>query len=115
MGLDMYLIQNGKDVGYWRKANQIHGWFVHNVQNGEDDCKAYPVNKEQLLELKKQCEKVLINKDNAADILPPTPGFFFGSYQIDDLYFDDLRQTIDIVTAIEFTENFDDIYYQSSW
>ena len=27
--------------GYWRKANQIHSWFVENVQNGEDNCNEY--------------------------------------------------------------------------
>ena len=27
-----------EQVGYWRKANQIHNWFVENVQDGEDDC-----------------------------------------------------------------------------
>ena len=48
MGLDMFLIKSKKakglsldkffedgdfeDVGYWRKANQIHNWFVHNVE-----------------------------------------------------------------------------------
>ena len=30
-----------ESVGYWRKANHIHKWFVDNVQNGEDDCKEY--------------------------------------------------------------------------
>lgn len=28
-----------EEVGYWRKANAIHGWFVDNVQKGNDDCK----------------------------------------------------------------------------
>jgi len=27
-----------EEVGYWRKANQIHNWFVENVQNGIDEC-----------------------------------------------------------------------------
>ena len=27
-----------EEVGYWRKANQIHNWFVDHVQDGEDDC-----------------------------------------------------------------------------
>lgn len=46
-------------VGYWRKANQIHKWFVDNVQNGEDDCKSYYVGREQLKELRDLCKKVL--------------------------------------------------------
>ena len=26
------------NVGYWRKANAIHNWFVENVQKYDDDC-----------------------------------------------------------------------------
>lgn len=50
-------------VGYWRKANHIHKWFVDNVQDGKDDCKYYPFDKEKLLELKIVCEKVLAIRD----------------------------------------------------
>jgi hypothetical protein len=39
------------DLGYWRKANAIHNWFVQNVQEGEDDCKEYHVSREKLEEL----------------------------------------------------------------
>lgn len=46
-------------VGYWRKANAIHQWFVENVQKGKDDCGTYDVSKEQLTELKKLCEQVI--------------------------------------------------------
>lgn len=47
-------------VGYWRKANQIHNWFVEHVQDGEDDCCYHnEVTKEVLEELLDTCEKVL--------------------------------------------------------
>lgn len=39
------------EAGYWRKANQIHKWFVDNVQDGEDDCREYWVSTDQLKEL----------------------------------------------------------------
>lgn len=42
-------------VGYWRKANAIHKWFVDNVQDGYDDCGYYEVTKEQLEELLSTC------------------------------------------------------------
>lgn len=48
-----------EQIGYWRKANHIHNWFVQNVQNGNDNCESYEVTKEQLEELKNICEKVL--------------------------------------------------------
>ena len=42
----------------WRKANQIHHWFVENVQDGQDDCGSYEVTKEQLETLLELCMKV---------------------------------------------------------
>lgn len=46
-------------AGYWRKANAIHRWFVENVQGGNDDCKEYDVQVEQLKELLDVCMKVV--------------------------------------------------------
>ncbi len=46
------------EVGYWRKANAIHKWFVDNVQDEIDDCDRYEVTKEQLEELLETCIKV---------------------------------------------------------
>lgn len=50
-----------EQVAYWRKANQIHRWFVDNVQNGKDDCRDY-----DLEETKRQLEPLLAeeNKGN---------------------------------------------------
>lgn len=42
----------------WRKANQIHNWFVENIQDGKDDCGCYEVTKEQLETLLELCMKV---------------------------------------------------------
>ena len=51
-----------QDVGYWRKANQIHNWFVNNVQNEIDDCCFHDeVTKEKLLELYDICHEVMCN------------------------------------------------------
>lgn len=46
------------EVGYWRKANAIHKWFVDNIQNGIDDCGYYEVTKEQLEELLDICSTI---------------------------------------------------------
>lgn len=48
-----------EEVAYWRKANQIHAWFVREVQDGVDDCKEYWVSKEKLQELYDLCQRVL--------------------------------------------------------
>ena len=48
-------------VGEWRKANQIHNWFVNNVQEYVDDCKEYHVSTQQLEELHETCKKVVMS------------------------------------------------------
>lgn len=73
MGLDMYLIRKKKsknnkkiyddmeweEIAYWRKANEIHKWFVDKVQDGVDDCRYYLVKKEDIQELIDICNKIL--------------------------------------------------------
>jgi hypothetical protein len=70
-------------VAQWRKANQIHGWFIQNIQNGHDDCREYEVEREQLAELATLCQSVLDNRDKAGEIMPPVAGLFFGSDDFD--------------------------------
>lgn len=105
-------------VGYWRKANAIHNWFVKNVQDGNDDCKEYYVSRENLVELRNLCDKVLENMSLAPELLPSTSGFFFGSTDYDEYYEEDLRDTIRIVDKILRDSRFEgdtDFRYQASW
>ena len=44
-----------EEIGYWRKANAVHKWFVDNVQDGKDDCGSYYVSKEKLQQLMHDC------------------------------------------------------------
>lgn len=78
---------------YWRKSNAIHKWFVDNVQQGVDDCGNYEVSREQLMELLSVIEMVLDDNGLASEMLPPQSGFFFGSNDIDDWYWEDLKST----------------------
>ena len=48
-----------EQVGYWRKANQIHKWFVDHCQDGVDDCRDAYVSEDQLKELRDLCRNVL--------------------------------------------------------
>ena len=49
-----------EQVGYWRKANQIHNWFIENVQDGEDDCDYHNECTREILEdLLRTCKIVL--------------------------------------------------------
>lgn len=81
-------------VMQWRKANQIHAWFVRMVQDGTDDCGRYACNEEQLSHLVDLCEQVLADHSLAARLLPTQSGFFFGGTEYDDWYFKDLEETV---------------------
>ena len=114
-----------KDVNielmYWRKANAIHNWFVQNVQDGVDECQESYVDREKLVALLATCHEVLRyekkkNKAKILDLLPPTSGFFFGSTDIDDWFFESIRDTAE---ALEKILKMDlkgwSIHYHSSW
>ena len=104
-------------VMQWRKSNQIHKWFVENVQNGVDECQRSQVTTEQLTELNKSCKEVLEFKDRASEIMPSQGGFFFGGESYDEWYFQDIEATIealDIILSKEYDYN-TTFFYQASW
>jgi hypothetical protein len=100
---------------YWRKANQIHNWFVTNVQNGEDNCGEYYVSQDKLKELLIICEHSMENGDPS--LLPPQAGFFFGGTEIDDWYWRDIKNTILQLRRVFALPDVDNLsfYYSSSW
>ena len=138
-----------EQVGYWRKANAIHNWFVDHVQDGEDDCDYHQeVTQGVLYDLLTACETVLascemeegkikngytfkngeeianfvegkyVKDTNVAEkLLPTASGFFFGSTDYDEYYIEDIKSTIDIVTRVLETTDFEKemLYYVSSW
>lgn len=106
------------DAMYWRKANAIHGWFVENCQGGVDECQQSYVPREKLVELRDLCKDILENPDAERDEdLEPTQGFFFGSYEKDEWYWQDLKNTVEgITSALEsLPEDQYEFYYQASW
>lgn len=112
-----------EDWGDWRKANAIHQWFVENVQEGKDDCREYYVSEDKLKELLDICNQIKANPTLAPELLPTQGGFFFGSTDYDEYYWDDIDLTISIIeNAIQDREVVNDkeyirgdIYYSSSW
>lgn len=103
------------EAGYWRKANQIHRWFVENVQEGHDDCERYDVAREDLEELRTLCKQVLDFRHLAVDKLPPQSGFFFGNTDINEYYWADIEQTIQILDDCLSLPEIWHFEYQSSW
>jgi len=134
-----------ESVMRWRKSNQIHNWFVNNVQSGQDDCGEYHVSVDQLKELLKVCKTVLehIEKSEKTkqivevgwsdgkpmmgevevyaspeieELLPTTDGFFFGSTEYDEYYVSDIKDTITGLETILSEDNTNgEFYYESSW
>ena len=113
-----------ESVGYWRKANQIHNWFVNNIQDGIDECQESYVPLEMLVELRDICRKINKTKSQALveELLPPSEGFFFGGTEVDDYYFEDIKETLKILNPLikelekENKEGVhSSILYQASW
>lgn len=104
-----------EEVAYWRKANQIHNWFVQNVQNGVDECQNSYVSREKLEELLDVCTKVAADNTLAETLLPSASGFFFGGTEYDEWYFKDVTNTIEYLTDILSDEDADEFEYYASW
>ena len=87
------------------------------MQGGVDDCGRYPVHVSQLEELRDLCLHLIDYPDDARKMLPPRQGFFFGTYELDDFYWDDLAYTADGLTRLLSLPTFRrwPIYYQASW
>jgi hypothetical protein len=138
----LYLKPN---VAYWRKANQIHSWFVREVQRGTDDCGNYYVDRDKLTELVDICKQIaatfvwaekgtpehaalteydwqersLVSMDTklAASLLEPQSGFFFGSTEYGNWYAEDITNTISMLEKVLANESLKraDFEYHSSW
>jgi hypothetical protein len=134
-----------EQIMYWRKANQIHGWFVDNTSVLEEEVK-YSVTKQDLENLLNTCEQVLeiLNKskkkviqvengwssgertfcdvdvfdceDEIMDLLPPTQGFFYGSSDINTYYEDTINETVRFLEReIPLCDEYDEFEYYASW
>lgn len=107
----------------WRKVNHIHGWFVKNVQDGEDNCEDHDVSVEQLQELVRRLKLTLEDRSKAEELLPTAEGFFFGGTEYDEWYWRDTEEALKVLeeelgtqTIVEGGERGDVSYrYWSSW
>lgn len=107
-----------EEIAYWRKANQIHNWFVDTIHNGEDEpCFTEEVTKENLKNLYILCLKVLTKRVNPEDILPTKPGCYFGSTEYDAFYYREIDETKSLLANLLANFNFETHYlvYQCTW
>ena len=107
------------NVAYWRKANQIHAWFINTYAEGVDDCKpVYVGERYNLSVLRNLCQEVIDDHSKAEELLPVSSGFFFGSDEYNEYYFQDIENTIEqldkLLSNPKLAEGWDFIY-QASW
>jgi hypothetical protein len=132
-----------ESVGYWRKFNALHNWFVQKLADGVDDCKELYVDRNAMKELLETLEKVKSVLDNSPkkkiqvhtgwdngkktyeegeaydtdeveELLPTAEGFFFGGTDYDEWYYNNVSETIKTFKEL-LEEEGGDYYYQASW
>lgn len=137
MGLDMYLHQRTHDesddieLAYWRKFNALHGLIVDLTDTINDNCTEIDLSIEVLEDILNQLITVrdiladgylhetdngdVYDEDTTARVceyLPPRPGCFFGSYEIDEWYAERVRDSIPVFEeALELAKSGAEIYY----
>ena len=110
MGLDIYfekrkIKSNEKpvEVAYFRKVNFLVGYFDY-----EENCSYKTISKSEIVELLDRCQEVLDNHLSASELLPVQEGFFFGSYDYDKWYFEDVREVQKTFTKLLEEINFNE-------
>ena len=106
-------------VGYWRKANAIHNFFVQEVGESVDDCREMYVHRDVLVDLRGRCDEVLKSDDMeemAKEVgLETVSGFFFGDTEYGDWYKEDLKLTVEICDFVLALPEEYSLHYQASW
>jgi hypothetical protein len=92
-------------VGYWRKAHDVHDWFVRNVQGGVDECKPAPVRREELEELRTECLRQLVDMGDVDEHEDSEAGW--RAYQ--------LKSTVAQIDKALILGTDWEFIYQSSW
>ena len=111
----MYLTRVTRETKvYWRKANAIHAYIVGNYAE-DDDCTPIELDRTDIKELRNRCLDVLCDRSLAEKLLPTQSGFFFGSTDYDEDYFEELERTEKELTELLRDEKWDYLEYQASW
>jgi len=113
-------IDTDYQIGYWRKANAIHKWFVEHCADGVDNCQDIYVSVQKAKDLLNACNEVIADHSLAKSELPTQDGFFFGSTKYDEYYYEDIVYTKEILEkVIAFVESEEGqhyrIIYHASW
>jgi len=115
MGLDMDLSLVTRETKvYWRKANAIHNYIVSNHAI-DDDCRPIELDRDAIEGLRNRCTDVLSDHSQADELLPTKSGFFFGSTEYDEWYFEELERTEKELTKLLRDKTWEYLECQASW
>lgn len=91
MGLDVYFFKTKKkELSYFRKVNFLVKYFQGKGMDVEEQ-KPLSLDKDMIIELLDKCNKVLKDHTLAKELLPTMKGFFFGSTEYNEYYYDDVK------------------------
>lgn len=92
MGLDIYLTKKKRsEIGYFRKVNFLVKFFEDKGFDVENQT-PFEISKEQAKELLERCKEVLKDNSKGQELLPTMDGFFFGSTDYDEYYYEDVKE-----------------------
>jgi hypothetical protein len=120
MGLDMFMFRSvrrddggwqakgKKELAYWRKHPNLHGYIVDEYAGGVDECQEIPLDVKALDDIIEAVRE---------ERLPPTTGFFFGTSRDDE---EQRKMDVEALTLCkEWIEGGPEgerrVIYQASW
>ena len=99
MGLDIVLFKTkSTEIADFRKINFLFKFFEDKI--GDKNPTTIEVTTEDLEELRERCIKVLTDHTLAETLLPTCSGFFFGSTEYDEYYFEDVLRVLDVCESL---------------
>lgn len=126
MGLDISFYKKKKEsdyssedpeVAYFRKHNWLLPYFSY-----YDNCSNVDITKDKMEWFVKDAESILNEQGErkeflAESLIPPTSGFFFGSTDIDEFYYECLEEDVNKFSKILEETNFDEeqVYMNCWW
>ena len=121
MGLDMSLFirprNNDYEIGDWRKFNALQNYMEVNFGEGEEiNCKDIQLTEPDIGTLLVILKKVSADHSLAEKLFPNTTGFFYGSQDYDEYYFEEIDRSINLfekaLEELEDNEVFYNCWYQ---
>ena len=101
-------------VGYFRKFNAFFNWVNTHV-NCVENCEEILLTREHLETLKTTLQN--LTRENCHQLLPTQSGFFFGSLEYDDYYWQDVNELRSLLDKLLTENNFESehIFFYAWW